>query len=74
MRITPEMTEACSGIALLCDDAELSQRLIVAMENDDRDEAEHVSALMVVLLYGKGDEAARSASWWWSAAFSKCEE
>jgi hypothetical protein len=67
-----EQLDACAAIALLYtgpDPDRYTHRLLVAMENSDIDEMEHVAALMVTLLYGRNDPQARLAAEKWNKAF-----
>ena len=68
--LTSEQLDVCAGIALLYgDEDEYSGRLAKAMRLGDYEEAEHVSAVMLVLLYGREEKGAKLASELWNAAF-----
>jgi len=54
--ISPEVADAACGIALCYSgqsDDEYSTRLVAAMESSDMNEIEHVTALMICLMYGR---------------------
>ena len=69
--LTPEQLDVCAGIALLYgDEDQFSARLAAAMRFGNREEAEHVSAVMITLLYGKDVEGVKLAAELWSQAFT----
>ncbi len=74
MGFTKDQLDACSGIALLYmgsdEPDEYVERLHAAMEAEDVDEAEHVSAVMVAMLVTRvSDKSARFAAERWREAF-----
>ena len=73
-KLTAEQKDVCSGIALLylksmAGPDEFTERLVRAIKEDEADEAEHISAVMVTLMYGAEDDQAKFASKRWNEAF-----
>lgn len=76
--MTSEQLEVCADVARLYTGDldgpgdEYTLRLEIAMNEDNETECQHVSALMVTLLYGRGiEQTARLANERWRTAFGK---